>query len=516
MNQVNNLAALRTFGTLTDVVLVQGHTNPGDGGGGFFYYNSTSGLSDDNGAIISSTSTGFWLRQIDGYINVRFFGAFGHFADYTAEIQSAIDFAYGNNVSNNLTTGNTLFFPCGNYLVDTLVLKRGVSLLGESADTCVITASSSGPTTDYMIKMDTGPIVWCNISNLSLTSQHPTKGCMHFEGTPPSSGPLVGGIWNSNFKNIWITSFVGHGIYLDGGTTSYDYPNQFLIFENVVVTRTTDTSASLLLTGQQGQITFLNCTFDGSSNNGANVAITAPANYNTAVVSFINCTIQSSEYGISLDSVQNITIDNCWFENLDIAIKLSGTNSPCKSINIVNNRFANASSYGGTSSTGRCIDSNDSEVNVLNNFAIVTDPSSFTAKFLLANSTNLGVHVFGNSYQAPNLGMTYGIMQYVQVQGTGPYFIDAENNREVFIDLTTPPPGNVSIINSDIRASESLWVRADQGTVTFEDTGNIFLTLRSSLTLNNGDAALFTKIDNIVGPYSETYQLTTFITATTP
>lgn len=323
MTQANTINDLRAITILTDITLVLRHTNPKDGGGGFFFYNPNVTRDDNNGTIIKPNSisgNGRWVRQIDGYINVRFFGAFGLGNDYTAAIQNAIDFASGNNVDNFVATGNTVFFPCGNYFVDNLILKRGVCLSGECVDTGVITAISTGTTGNYMLEIDKGPIPWTNISNLSLTSQHPTKGCMHFKAQPPEKGQQVGGLWMSNFKNIWITSFKGHSIYFEGGMTNYNLPNQFIILENVRATRSTENSNSLLMTGQQGQVTFLNCQFDGTNIKGQNIVISGPANFSSAVVSFINCTVQSSEYGIWIDYAENITIDNCWFEDLDVAI----------------------------------------------------------------------------------------------------------------------------------------------------------------------------------------------------
>lgn len=532
---VNNLAALRAVSTFAggDPMYVLGHTNPGDGGGGFFYFSLVLTGADNDGTIVkpasvSPAASGRWLRQIDGFINVRFFGAYGSGSNYTTQVQAAIDFAAGNHVDQFFMTGNTVFFPRGNYIIDHLVLKRGVSLIGESADTCVITADAGDPS-DYLLEMDEGRILWCNIANLSFASRHDSKGCMHFKGRYGVDGD--GGMWQCTFKNISITGYNGHGIYLEGGTTDYLLPNQFMVFENICVVRQRDEAHSLKMSGQQGQLSFINCVFDGKNNKGQNVYITGSENKTSAVVTFMNCTVQSAEYGIWMEYAENITIDNCWFENLDLAITANGSKQPCKSINILNSRFANAAGYGSLEDipgtfppgTGRCIDSINSEVNVLNNYVTVSDPSQLDSfftneRFVLADKTNEGVNTFGNSFQAKHLGLTYGLMQYVTVQpDSAGNYIDTKNNKMVFVDAVNSPAVPIQMIRSAINAGEYLFIRADQGKISFDNSRNIFLTHRPTLTLNNGDAAVFTKIDNIIGTsYRETFQLVSFINASTP
>ena len=72
-------------------------------------------------------------------------------------------------------------------------------------------------------------------------------------------------MWDSRISDINIFGFKGHGVFLEGGGDLSDYllPNQFNVFENVRVFKNSDFSNALKLTGQQGQITFLNCEFDG-------------------------------------------------------------------------------------------------------------------------------------------------------------------------------------------------------------------------------------------------------------
>jgi len=469
----SNISELRGIvGTSNDVIFIKGHTDPGDGGGGYFIWKDNipndPKYNDNDGAIIKAvnSNTGRWIRLIDGYINVKYFGTQGNFQPTDGDkIQIAIDFAANNVINNSITkSGSVVYIPAGNYKINnTLKLKNGVSILGEGFHSTVLTAGYLSPVdssdllpyngfkSDHgnMIELDNGPIHGVNVSNLTLTGgiepygntfnpaivETRRKNCMHLRASVSNSAG-DGGIWNSTFKNIRINHFNGCGIILEGGGGSnynYNLPNQFLIFENVQIDRQKDETNCLLIMGQQGQITFINSRFDGliynknqpfnpsqfKTNKKFNVVIQNKQDVQTAVVSFINCTFQNAEYGVYLRYAENITFDNCWFESLDRGVTaVKGDNpakTPCKSINIINSRFANASGFGtldvlnkNPDGSGRCITSEGCQVNVCNNFVAVTNVNTINPNnlFLLCIGINTGTNVFNNSFQHTMLGNT--------------------------------------------------------------------------------------------------------------
>lgn len=563
MIEVLNLQALREIdvsninnGTLC---YVKGHTSQGDGGGGVFMWrteyifnivNNVPGVycNDNNGTIIKTASNiewnkGKWVRQYDGYINVLYFGAFGKpFVDYTTEIQNAIDFAYLNASNEPYLHGSVVYIPNGGYRINQLLLKNGVSILGESLEKTFI-QSTENHVVDYMFKIDKGPI-FLNISNLNIYGRNETNaGCFLFEAQPvviPGTlNQVYGGLWDSSIKNIKISGFKGHGIYLKGSgnleNQNLDLPNQFNVFENVRVSKASDYSNALKMFGQNGQTSFINCTFDGfsyPSNNiltyskGHNVNIKNKLAASSAVVSFINCTCQEADYGIYIEWAENISIDNCWFENLGVAITLISSYSDsineqsCKAISISNNRFANAAGFGSLNvpnniKIGQCISVTKSFVSVHNNYVTITDISSsyFNDKsvFLLASDNDLsgGVTISGNTFQYDLLGKTFGIMQVIEVISNE---INCSGNKLLFVNGSTSV---IKTIKSSINASEYLTIRANIGSIKFDNSKNIFLTHKSTLTLNNGEIATFVKIDNIVGLNYETYQLVSVMKANT-
>ena len=543
MIEVSNLQTLRGIGGMTgEIVYVKGHTNAGDGGGGIFMWRTDAVFTgngiyspDNNGTIVkaSVTSSGRWVRQYDGYINVLFFGALGVGNDYTAEIQSAVSFAALNTQYNPVLKGSTVFIPNGSYKISNIVLKNGVNVWGESMHATHI-YSLPGTDGQYLFEIEQGPVS-IQVANLNLVGQNTDRGCFQFKAKPniPSQlDPVAhGGLWNSRLSNIRILGFNGHGIHLAGGEDGSNYmlPNQFNIFENVRVFKNSHHSNALRITGQNGQLTFLNCEFDGFYKNstyskGKNIHIQNIVKYHSPVISFINCTCQDADYGIFIEWAENITIDNCWFENLGVAISVKSnfadtvSDVPSKSINILNSRFANAAGFGSLSApdnikAGQCVNISKSFVNVHHNYVAVTDPNgadlNAQSAFIIAyNNTQGGVSAKGNTFQAHKLGRTFGLMQIVPVISNT---IDCAGHQLVFV---TTSNAVIKTIRSFLNAGETLMIRADQGPIKFDDTNNIFLTRKSALTIQNGEIVTFVKIDNIVGPNNETYQLLSITRAT--
>lgn len=564
MTEVLNLQELRSIVGSSDGELyyVKGHTSAGDGGGGVFMWRTYSIFTgteiynqDNNGTIIQAiregipNDSGRWVRQYDGNINVMYFGAFGTYEapsyepTYNTRIQNAIDFAALNFVINSYDSspnstpprGSTVFIPNGSYLISNLLLKNGVTILGESMSKTILYATR-GSDTEYMFEIENGPVT-INISNLNLIGEDAKhnftdRGAFKFESNLPFDEPYYGGLWNSRISDINIYGFLGHGVFLQGGGVSSNYflPNQFTIFENVRVFNSNNEKNSLRITGQNGQLTFLNCEFDGFSdereNNtfyfkrGINIWIESVQKYQPSVISFINCTCQYADYGLYIAWSENITIDNCWFERLGVAILVTSNiqdddnNNPSRSINILNNRFANAAGFGTLNAPdnlkdGQCVNVSRSFVNVNNNYVAVTTPigkffDPRTRFIVVHNNTTGGVSAEGNSFQEEILGLTFGIMQRIIVKTDDS--IDCSGHKLLFINQEASeenpfPNPNVSIINSSINAGEYLTIRADQGDVTFYNTDNIFFKTsnsNNSFTIKNGEIVTFVKIDNTI------------------
>ncbi len=525
---VANLQALRNVDTTVmfgnELCFVKGHTFDGDGGGGLFmwstmppYYGTGTYAIDNNGTVIKTQSTtqdkGRWLRQYDGHINVLYFGAFGKTQDYTAAFQNAIDFAWMNAQNDPEMKGSVVYIPNGSYRINTLILKSGISIIGENIDRTVL-QTTVNHTADYMLKTQTGP-TFLNMENITLYGRNETN----------AGGMLLkDGIWNSSFKNIKIFNFGGHGLFLDTVQDS-PLPNQFNTFENIRISKMNDFSHCLKITGQTGQTTFINCNFDGYKSGtpsrfpkGHNVNISHTGSTTTAILSFINCSFQEGDYGIYLNYVENVNIDTCWFENVGVSITLNGTEyNSCRDITVQNCRFANASGYGSLVVSpdnikgGQCISVANSFVNVYNNYVAVSDPNSPNvskdSSFIFAeNNRNGGIAISDNVFQDNKLGLTHGIVQTIS---NGLFEIDCARHKFVNVSYSQTA---IATIKSSISATETITIKA-VGSISFSSSRNINLLGKSTLALNAGDVAVFMKADVPTGLYLDTFQLISVLRA---
>ena len=89
---VSSIAALKALnGGSSEIVNVLGYYVDGDKGGGTFYWDSASTSTNDNGVIIipdALPATGRWVRNFEGDVSIRWFGAKG---DYTAATGTGTD-----------------------------------------------------------------------------------------------------------------------------------------------------------------------------------------------------------------------------------------------------------------------------------------------------------------------------------------------------------------------------------------------------------------------------------------
>lgn len=529
---LTNLEALRKFGVPEsgDMVCVKGHTTVRDGGEGFFYFNPNLIAPDDDGVIIKPKDTdldnpGRWVRHLDGFINVNYYGVKAgkkSQGNYTSEtIQRVIDFAASNTAYSqpDFGSGNTVFFPSGEYIIDgSLRLPSGVQILGE--ENTLLTAKK-GANFDYFFTMEAGKVL-ISMENIRINGNMvPNIGGIYFKSRPGEDG--TGGLWQSRFRNINIVNILGHGIHLEGndsqgvnGPISYKAPNQMTVFENVRVTRFNDEKNSLRMTQYQGQMTFINCLFLGKRDRtslGTNVYISQPGGH---VVSFINCTIQESVYGFKMHDSSNITIENCWFENLYCSIDVTGG----KSINILNSKFSNAAGYGSEGFTGpvnlpedipngSCIMSEDSTINVERNSVRVTDvdsPDAHKSTFIFGRvssttlTNNNTIVSRDNSFVDPRISRTIGIVQTIPVQ-TRTIILDGRTNVAADFDRNSVLRKIESTVSGGQQITLKISKFSGSGTVKIKDwegvrrKGNISLNGEKQLVLSHGQEATFLKID---------------------
>lgn len=563
-------------------VFVQGYYRAGDGGGGIFIYKRYKYLqsipAQDNGIFFNSSVTngnantkGIWIRSFSGYIDVRFYGAMGARQNDTHKIQAAIDYARDsiadiNNKPYGYSNSNTVFLPNESYLVEKLIMYTGVRLIGASMRNTVINSFDD----DNPFLIELGGLLVQDIQIRDLTfvgnaeetawNQEGTdtirhKGCFGFVADKNNCK----GIWESSFKNINISLFMGDGIRFQGGSDENDFgmPMQFITMEAVNVESVgqlkeqhpgfVNKSHSLNLFGQCGQFSFTNCRFDGGSfpddvNNPpyffttTNVFIgnipTKPLIYpillpHPYLITFNTCTFQMGAVGILIESSSNIKIDSCWFERFERAIISKGQFIPSKAINIINSSFGFcAGNYGGyPNNSGRVITAQNSQLNVHNNY--VADPLQKENTLFIAVDTeiingvevparNLGINSSGNYFE-PNLGIGHKYLGYtnglkidINITNLTTNFIHLQSAKTIYLKNDSAVTKSINAIYSYSVGGEYLFIRCNQGNINLLETGNLYLGNRGTIKLKKGDIAIFVKIDEVVNTstvFYETYNL---------
>ncbi|CAM3417409.1 hypothetical protein FLLO111716_09000 [Flavobacterium longum] len=533
-----NLAALKASpgNTAGDIAFMMGYNVAGDGGGGYFVWKtdnvfktSASGYysTANDGTIVQANGgndNGRWVRMYDGFVNVKFFGAMGTWGNYTLQIKRALEFAelvaVGSPDYVAHFQSSTVFVPNGNYIIDTIELKDGVSFIGENMEkTNFYPTNAPG---SYVVTMEKGR-VRTNVSDMSFigsysgsegqsypfTGNNP-KGLMYLESqvkTIAEGGFNDGGLWASSFKNILITNFKKNGIFLKGSTTNYQHHNNSTVFENIRVYKgdqEADVNA-LRIEGANSTFTFINCQFDGTRysgySKGKNVYLKGyyPGNNSPVLpanISFVNCTFNNADYGIYIDYAENITVDNSLFRLLGYGVVVDGTTRNCKGISVLNNRFYSASGYGNFNpgagyikAGGRCIRVTNSYVNIKGNYAFSEDICS-SCGFADFSAGNIGVNLEGNTFSIPKVGRTDNIMQQLTQSGTT---LVCGQNKILSVNNT----GTINTLDSTLNTGETITIKASAALVFSKSGGNIaFPGSLTTLSLNAGEIVKFIKTDS--------------------
>ena len=411
------------------LIYVKGYFEPGDDGGGLFLYKHGD-KSPTNLGTIFDAKTGRWLRQYSGYMNVAYFGVQRDWKQkgvllVSDRIQNMIDFASANSLYNE-QGDMTIYFPNGQYFIDKpLIIKDRVKLLG-SPGTLL---TNKGDKYDYMFTLDNGPVTHVRMENFHINcNKQKGVGGFHFKAALAKEGMQHGGLWDAVFKNIFITEASNPGIYLEGGEASggFSLPNQFVIFENVRVTRINPKEPSLKMTGYNANMTFTNCEFRNADTmptpaenhvDGACIIITSndipPTQEGSYAISFINSGFGGySRYGAVITNSKQITFDTGFYEGMDTAFKILN----CKHIQIVNNRFANAAgagsldeSFSHTGNAGSLFEIENSNVTIANNHHDVSQidyPSLPNQYFIIGNGNDNTIDNQNNTFRIPELGKT--------------------------------------------------------------------------------------------------------------
>jgi hypothetical protein len=536
LNCITNLKGLREFAVPANgtVICVKGHTKIRDGGEGFFYFMADLKVMDDDGIIIKPKEIdqdrpGRWVRQVNGPINVNYYGATGGptSTNVADKIQRAINYAASNKYNDwnpqrggsDITKGNTVFIPTGDYVLDkALVIKDGVALIGEGFNTFLSAKSHSD--IDYILKMDAGRII-CRIEKLVLNgnSRYADAGGIHFEGRRGPNG-IIGGASRSTFKDLEIINFSRHGIFLEAqnvteGALAIDH--QFNVFQNIQIRRMSASKSSLYIKGACTENVFIECAFEGDRDMqptlGANVLMDNIKGRSVGL-SFINCGFGLAEYGMFMKGAENITLDTCWFENIFTAIRAEDS----KNINLIGSRFANACGYGSEPPNdryepgGHCVIAQNSSINIEKSYVTISslaEEEAFESNFIYGQETLIDstsyvntntINSRDNHFRDPRLSKTTGIVKRIPVSGRA-IILDASTNVAANFDGTSVLKRMESTASGGQYITLQIFKPQGNGIIKIKDwqgngrKGNIALDGLAQLKLRHGQTVTFLKVD---------------------
>lgn len=238
-----------------------------------------------------------------------------------------------------LSEGKSLFFPKGSYLLEYLKLKSKYVLVGENEQETKLLPKTSNK--ESFITINSGACNSIRFENFKI-EKSPNSGqvCIDIVATfPPATEYQHGGLWDSTFKNIYVTNgteslaWDGVGMRLIGGGNTIQLPIQLNTFEKIniwVNNKSNINNIPLIIEGQVEQNLFSRCTFSGIDtkktitdlnnvsalfrrrrNSDGSIDGDAGGGQNT----FLQCYFGNTAQCISFERSRNPCFTNCYFEN---------------------------------------------------------------------------------------------------------------------------------------------------------------------------------------------------------
>lgn len=307
LNNAYTIATVDDFGTVpvgyTTVIV-----KDTDRGGIFNRIASTTA----NGGTIFAGSSGYWIRQYSGAVNVKWFGAKGDgVTDDTAAVQQAITLYSNIYISNGTYLVNAISIPDNRYIYG----NKNAIIKSLNSDTYMCFTINSGNKDNFISNI--------SIENITFEGLSTTAGFSEFKHLIRINGGK-----NITIKNCRFLSFSGDAIYIGSGEVA----------------------------GQERHnknITIDNCFFDGVNKENRNgISVIDGSNILINDCFFTRCTKSNMPGAVDIEPdnnsfhiINNIKVANCSFDDVGGTCVLSFYSPPAPTnINTIifeNNNFKN-------------------------------------------------------------------------------------------------------------------------------------------------------------------------------
>jgi hypothetical protein len=295
-----------------------------------------------------------------------------------------------------------------------------------------------------------------------------------------ASSTVNSGLWYSSFEDISVSGFAGTGIHLRGRNNNFSSTDQWLLFNNVTVSRTSGGGSALRLEGAVFELRFRNCEFDGqATGDGTNIYIgglsagTGSRGFPLDIV-FEGLVSQLAALAVEIDGAVHLTFYDSHHEFLWGAYQVTAntsiatmglTISNCEFEGTVGNHQGAGYDLNITTTTTTGV--------VFAHNQIIGNPDTIVKGTNIASVTyedNLSCETCGGSPLS-------GITTQVSPAAT----IDVRGVHSVGLNPSTTP---ITTIQSSLGPGEMLTLFTLAGPVSLGAGGNIDLMGMSSLTVN--------------------------------
>ncbi|WP_186466961.1 glycosyl hydrolase family 28-related protein [Arthrobacter sp. UKPF54-2] len=438
------------------------------------------------GAVLAQGASNLALIGKDElHFNVRDHGAKGDgVTDDTGAIQAAI-----NAAALASSPSAVVYFPKGDYLAESLVVKKGVTLQGSNRDRTSISAKA-GIKTTALITFDAGYVDNMFINDLTLHGAGINNPNSHGVYAFASAADDTSAGWgNGGMNRVSVRNFSGDPMWLraGGGGKRALHQHQFLVFNQVdfIADKDSPASQAVLMSGKIGQVTFINCqlsTSAGTSEHaGTNLRITTEidaggmplSTVGSYGIDFLNCSIEGRAKGVEMEGAFSITFTGTFTEALGNAFKASADS---RGITLIGTHFANSGHN--SAGSGYLVEgSNTSTVAVVGG-AVLGAADRTWVNAVDARNVHMepGIPTSGSTGQVAVKDGTISTFQWTTVLVNG--------------------PATLATIDSQKSVGETIYIKAFGGDISISGSGNIDLAGRAGpVPVAQNHVAVLVKFD---------------------
>ena len=249
-----------------------------------------------------------------------------------------------------LAEGKPLYFPNGTYLLEYLELNAKNILIGESESSTILKPNTS--TKPAFIYIGAGPCNHIRFENFNIQkSPNPGQIGIDIRANFPSEGYQHGGLWDSIFRNIYLTGSIessmwnGIGMRISGSGDNSLLPIQLNIFEKINIwsnNKLNINNIPLIIEGQVEQNLFNRCTFSGADNEKEITDLNSTSgifrrrraddgsiegDQGGGANTFTQCYFGNNSRCLSFERSWNPTFINCYYENARQFINIGTTST---------------------------------------------------------------------------------------------------------------------------------------------------------------------------------------------